>query len=152
MPPELVVRPFVPGDDAACRALASRAAMSSYGERLPDARAALADPATPLEAVALRLVALADDAIVGFVDVEGHHVANLFVDPAVQGRQIGAALLSEAEARIAGDVTLNVFIVNPRARAFYERHGYVCTGTRRTIFFGAEAKMWSMVKRRGGGD
>lgn len=146
--PGPTLRLFTPADDAPCRRLASRAAMSSYGERLEGARQALADPDTPLDETKLRLVATIDGEIVGFVDIDDGHISNLLVDPQVQGRRIGERLLQAAEDAITGDVTLNVFTVNPRARAFYERHGYGCIGTKSIVFHGEQAELWRMVKRR----
>lgn len=146
---DLVVRPTRAVDDAACRAIAARAAMSSYGARLSDAAAAkVADPATPLETVEQRLVAEFDGAVVGFIDLKGSHVENLFVDPTAQGRGIGLHLMQAAESAVDGDMTLSVFTVNPRARAFYERLGYECLGTKLISFFGEPAEVWRMIKRR----
>lgn len=59
------------------------------------------------------------------------HVHQLFILPEHQGRGIGARCMREAmgEARRAGlPVRLRVLKANPRARAFYERLGFTCTG------------------------
>nr|WP_255500773.1 GNAT family N-acetyltransferase [Caulobacter sp. 17J80-11] len=111
-------------------------------------RAGRFTPEAPLEPAEVRLVAVADGEVAGLVELIGAHVANLFVDPARQGRGIGSALLAAAEARVAGDVTLSVFTVNPDARRLYERLGYVVEGRREISFAGAPAEVWRMRKLR----
>jgi ribosomal protein S18 acetylase RimI-like enzyme len=70
---------------------------------------------------------IAGTAMVGF---DGHRawVYYLAVDPAEQGRGIGAQLMAEAErrSRAAGAPKLNVMVRgdNAGARGFYERIGY----------------------------
>lgn len=53
----------------------------------------------------------------------------LYVSPDAWGRGTGAALLREAGAE--GATYLWTLEANDRARRFYERHGWVCDGTRR---------------------
>jgi GNAT superfamily N-acetyltransferase len=55
---------------------------------------------------------------------------NLNVREQRRGRGVGAAIIAEAErlARDAGELGIGVGIDNPRARALYERLGYVATG------------------------
>lgn len=139
------VRPFDAADDAVCRRIAAAAAMSSYGARMDTVAFTAADP---LEACDQRLLALVDGEIVGFIELVGAHVSNLFVDPACQGRGIGSALMIEAERRIEGDLTLSVFTVNPDARRLYERLGFVLEGTGLTAFAGGQTEVWRMRKRR----
>jgi ribosomal protein S18 acetylase RimI-like enzyme len=60
------------------------------------------------------------------------------VDPAQRGRGIGSLLLDEVAA-VAAElgctrVRLDVIDVNPRARALYERHGFVATRTEHTPY------------------
>ena len=146
----LQIREFTPADDEACRRLYAASAMSSYGPHL-EVRAIVEDPAVPLEDSDLRLVAVEGGTILGYVALTGSHIGSLFVSPAAQGREIGRRLLEATEARIEGDVTLSVFTVNPRARAFYERHGYICTGTKTVDFHGVAADTWRMLKVRPSG-
>ena len=60
-------------------------------------------------------------------------VFDVAVDPAVQGRGIGRALMEFAEARAAAMglpwVRLDAFAANPGSNAFYRRIGYVARGT-----------------------
>ena len=49
----------------------------------------------------------------------------LYVDPAAQGRGIGAALLDLAKARNPGGLQLWTFQINAGARRFYAREGFV---------------------------
>ncbi|WP_281858820.1 GNAT family N-acetyltransferase, partial [Litoreibacter halocynthiae] len=56
----------------------------------------------------------------------------IFVDVAARGKGVGTALLDAIieQARDAGchDVRLDVIDTNPRARALYERQGFVASG------------------------
>jgi GNAT superfamily N-acetyltransferase len=61
---------------------------------------------------------------------EAHaHVGILAVSQQAEGRGVGSALLAAAEdwarSRGARQLTLNVFEGNRRARALYERHGFL---------------------------
>ena len=57
----------------------------------------------------------------------------IFVTPKAQGQGIGTGLLDaiEAEARVQGahHIRLDVIDINPRARALYERRGFVAVRT-----------------------
>lgn len=141
------IRLFRDDDDAICREIASRAAMSAYGPKMSAAEK-VADENAPLEDAELRLVAEIDGKIVGFAASNAGHLENLFVDRSAQGRNIGQNLLRAFEQRQEGDVTLNVLTLNPRARAFYERHGYECCGTGAITYFGERLSIWRMRKIR----
>ena len=70
-----------------------------------------------------------DDGVVkGFLRLRGTQVEKLFVEPALQGRHIGAALL-EAAVSMGAD-HLWALGKNTRAIAFYARHGFCPTGER----------------------
>lgn len=142
------VRLFAEEDRSACQRIAAAAALSSYGPRLPLA-AGHFTPDAPLDQVDQRLVAVIGGVPAGFIDLAGHNIENLFVDPAVQGRGTGSALMAAAEVSVGqGDLTLAVFTVNPDARRLYERLGFVVESTGVTMFAGGKAEVWRMRKRR----
>ncbi len=60
-----LIRLFSEEDDAVCRGIASRAAMSAYGPKMRAAEK-VADETAPLEDAELRLVAEIDGRVVGF--------------------------------------------------------------------------------------
>ena len=72
----------------------------------------------------------ADPAVKGFVRVNGNEVEKLFVEPVLQGRGIGAALL-ECAVHTCGATSLWALEKNERALAFYARHGFLPTGERK---------------------
>jgi ribosomal protein S18 acetylase RimI-like enzyme len=64
-------------------------------------------------------------------DLDGLRLLRLHVVPARQSRGIGGSVLRalRAEAAEAGlPIRLRVLRVNPRARSFYERHGFRVVG------------------------
>ena len=71
------------------------------------------------------LVALEDDAPIGFLLMTEGHIDMLFMDPDAGGRGGGMLLLREAETR--GARNLECFRDNYGARGFYERHGWRVT-------------------------
>lgn len=149
--PRLTFRAYRPEDQAACQALAARAALSSYGASMPHL-AHRFSPEASLEPADRRILATEAGEIAGFVELIGAHVSNLFVDPRMQGRGVGEALMREVERRVAGDLTLSVFTVNPRARRLYERLGYRIEGTACVAFAGTQVEVWRLRKRRLGRD
>ena len=65
-----------------------------------------------------------DDGVVkGFVETDGSEVRRLFVEPVLQGKGIGAALLAFVIDDQQVD-TLWALEKNTRAIRFYERHGF----------------------------
>ena len=64
-------------------------------------------------------------------------VHGCYVDPACWGRGVGSALMAAGIERLARagypEAVLWVLADNPRARAFYERHGWLADGAR-TMF------------------
>lgn len=82
------------------------------------------------------LLAEEDGKLIGsiFVELKGEraYFGLLAVDPALQGRGIGRALIAAAEqyARDNGATFMDMAIINLRTElpAFYERLGYVVTG------------------------
>ena len=72
-----------------------------------------------------------DDGVVkGFMRVHGDELCKLFVEPVLQGRGIGAALLTHA-VNTMGVRHLWALEKNTRAIAFYQRHGFHLTTQRR---------------------
>lgn len=70
------------------------------------------------------------------------HLAMLTVDPARQGRGLGAALIGEVErrAREAGCAAVEMTVIHSRAEliAFYGRRGYAPTGRTKPFPYGDE--------------
>jgi ribosomal protein S18 acetylase RimI-like enzyme len=70
-------------------------------------------------------VATADGRIVGVVVCDGMLVDLAWVDPAFRSQGIGSALMASVERRVCGgELRLEVWKVNERAVAFYERLGF----------------------------
>lgn len=70
-------------------------------------------------------VAVDGGRVVGLLALRPGWVEQLYVDPAAQGRGIGAALLDQAKARNPGGLQLWTFQINAGARRFYAREGFV---------------------------
>ena len=70
-----------------------------------------------------------DGAVKGFCMVEDTQLKKLFVEPVLQSRSIGAALLEHAVEHLGAD-HLWALEKNHRAIAFYARHGFFPTGQR----------------------
>lgn len=60
----------------------------------------------------------------GFVGLLGETLAGIFVERESQSKGVGKALLDEAKSR-RDRLTLGVYQKNTRARAFYEREGFL---------------------------
>lgn len=71
-----------------------------------------------------------DGAVKGFVQVEGPEIKKLFVEPVLQNRSIGTALLNHAVQALHAS-ELWALEKNTRAIAFYRRHGFYPTGDRK---------------------
>lgn len=72
-----------------------------------------------------------DDGVVkGVIQVENQEIKKLFVEPALQGKSIGAALLnyavSECDAKYLWALEKNI-----RGISFYERHGFHVTANKK---------------------
>ena len=139
------IRPFAEADRPACQAIAASAALTAYGAHMPPESFG---PHEPLEPADQRAVAVVDGEIVGFIELVGAHVSNVFVGPAAQGKGVGALMMAWAEAQTDGPLTLSVFTVNPNARRFYERLGFVVEGIKTIAFAGGEHEVWRMRKDR----
>lgn len=80
------------------------------------------------EATLARTLVYDDGVVKGFLRMKGTQVEKLFVEPALQGQHIGAALMEEALSM--GADHLWALEKNTRAIAFYARHGFHPTGER----------------------
>jgi ribosomal protein S18 acetylase RimI-like enzyme len=70
-------------------------------------------------------VAVEDGAVLGFLAQRGSYVDRLYVHPAAQRRGVGAALLARAIDASPAGIELHTHQQNHKARAFYERMGFV---------------------------
>lgn len=116
----------------------------SAQRRAEDWRALIADDRTPV------CVAVVDSDVVGFAaigmstddDAEPDlgELQSLYVHPASAGTGVGTALEADARRLLAAqgcsEATLWVLEANETARAFYEAHGWLLDGRRRTEEFG----------------
>ena len=65
--------------------------------------------------------------LAGMLVLEGRCLDQLYVEPAMTGRGIGAALVALAKRERPDGLELWTFAANVRAQRFYERHGFVAT-------------------------
>lgn len=72
---------------------------------------------------------LEEGKVVGFISLSGNRVAALFVEPLMQGRGIGRALLCHAKG-LRVELTLAVYSDNCRAAEFYAANGFDVTEER----------------------
>ena len=73
---------------------------------------------------------LAEDesgAVLGILVLDGPWLDQLYVEPGMTGRGIGAALLQLAKRERPEGLRLWTFAANTGAQRFYERHGFVAT-------------------------
>lgn len=136
----LVLRPATPADADAL----ARVAHASFHKAFSGIMSPAALAQCPLSFFTARFaerwpyvtVAAKDGRIVAFSMVRQNHIDMLFVDPAVQSRGIGEALLAAAVA--AGARTLECFRDNHLARDFYEKHGWRLASSLRRSYCGEE--------------
>ncbi len=89
-----------------------------------------------------------DDGVVkGFIKIEGTYIARLFVEPVLQNASIGSQLLEYAVREHDAD-HLWALEKNTKAIRFYERHGFVATGEKKTEDGTSEYLV--MLKRKNG--
>jgi GNAT superfamily N-acetyltransferase len=69
-------------------------------------------------------VAEQDGALAGILVLDGAFVDQLYVEPGLTGRGIGAALLAVAKRERPQGLRLWAFQSNTGAQRFYERHGF----------------------------
>jgi GNAT superfamily N-acetyltransferase len=65
-----------------------------------------------------------DGALAGILVLDGPWLEQLYVEPDLTGRGIGAQLVAFAQERSPGGLRLWTFVSNVRAQRFYERLGF----------------------------
>ena len=142
--PENAVRQAVPGDAPAVAQIWSEGWADGHRGHVPDELYAFRTSGSYLpraeERIDETLVAEVDGRITGFTVVVGDELEQIYVDREARGTGTALALLREAEERIrrAGHAQAWLAVVdgNARAKAFYERAGWVEAGA---IRYAAEA-------------
>ena len=83
-----------------------------------------------IKSLPLVMTARAEGRAAAFMGITGAHLDALFAAPEYFGRGAGTALMREALARGVRSVDVNE--QNPRARRFYEKHGFQTAARRET--------------------
>jgi ribosomal protein S18 acetylase RimI-like enzyme len=126
----MTIRPYRKDDLAACLAIwrrASEVAHSFLGEdALSEDEALVRDHYIPAAEI---LVATDDRHVVGFIALLDGFIGGLFVDPEHHGAGVGRALVAAAQPH-EGALEVEVYEANVKARAFYDRLGFVEIGRR----------------------
>jgi GNAT superfamily N-acetyltransferase len=101
-------------------------------QELADIRTEASFRTRAADRVADTTVANVDGAVAGFIMVVGDEVEQVYISSGHRGTGVAAALLAEAERQVHanghGKAWLAVVAGNARARAFYERAGWVDEG------------------------
>ena len=63
--------------------------------------------------------------VVGFLAIRGSYIDRMYVKPSDQGCGVGTALLEKARELSHSGLELHTQQENRRARAFYEKHGFL---------------------------
>lgn len=92
-------------------------------------------------------VAIADDTVVGFCDVEYNgHIDRLYIAPGYTHTGIGKALIKDAESALNTDkISVEASIT---AKLFFEKLGYVAIKKQSVIRNGEKLINYKMVKNR----
>lgn len=99
------------------------------------------------------IVARSDGEVIGygglmFTGLEAH-ITNIAVDPDFHARKVGTrlllALVTEAIARGAETISLEVRVSNRAAQAMYEKFGFVVVGTRKGYYIETNEDAYLMV-------
>ncbi|MBZ4318236.1 GNAT family N-acetyltransferase [Streptomyces sp. SCA2-4] len=124
---DVVIRRAADADAAA----AAEVWIASYGVALPSVRRAHGDDEVRAWFRELVVphretwVAVAGDAVVGVMVLDGDELDQLYLAPPWQRRGLGGRFVALAKERRPEGLSLWTFEVNTPARAFYERHGFV---------------------------
>jgi len=89
----------------------------------PLVREALTD-----DALELWVLTEKTDVPIGFMGLDDHDIAALFLEPAHRGRGGGRRLVAHAQSLRDGSLTVDVNEQNPAARGFYQALGFVVVG------------------------
>lgn len=103
-------------------------------------------------AAGLVTVACHGDEIVATGSLVGSEISGVFVDPALQGRRVGALVMGalESAAREAGLPAVELSVSLP-SRGFYEGRGYHILGAHTIdVGEGEQLEYWAAEKRLGG--
>ena len=93
-------------------------------------------------------VALLDDVIAGFIDLEGSgHIEMLFVDPASQRRGVASVLLDTVNAACKQRLELLDTDASITARPFFEKHGFQVVRPQDVALRGQRLTNFRMEKR-----
>ncbi len=134
-----VLRPATADDVEALAALFHRGWHDAHAGHVPDGLTERRTLAAFRDRVAARVsdtddttVAEVDGVVAGFIMIAGAEVEQVYVDRSFRGSGLASTLLAEAERQVAAlghdDAWLAVVVGNARARAFYERQGWVDEG------------------------
>jgi putative acetyltransferase len=132
----VTIRPGTPDDAAAVADIWHAGWHAAHPTHVPDGLTARRTLEAFHERAPMRVadttVAELDGRVVGFIMVTGDEVEQVYVGGDARGSGIAAVLLDEAERQVADrgyDVAwLAVVAGNSRARAFYEKRGWVDAG------------------------
>lgn len=99
------------------------------------------------------LVARYEGVVIGYAGMmftgREAHITNIAVDPDFQGLKVGTrlliALLTEAVARGAGVISLEVRVSNQSAQAMYAKFGFSITGMRKGYYVETNEDAYVMV-------
>jgi len=127
-PAGLVIRPYAEADHDAVRELWCSAWEATYPAI--DFRARWPLMLTRWRGMAGGIhLAVRDGAVAGMIVLDRTDLDQIAVAPALFGSPVAAALMDFAKALAGERLTLTVNASNARAIRFYERHGFVPTGT-----------------------
>ncbi|WP_344979567.1 GNAT family N-acetyltransferase [Streptosporangium fragile] len=127
---EIIIRRYEASDEAAVVDLWSRAVKLAHPFIEGEGEGERARKLREIYLVAAdNWVAETSGAAVGLLGLLGAEIGGLFVAPEAQGRGVGRALVEHAAA-LHGEVTLEVFEGNTRARRFYDLMGFIERGRR----------------------
>ncbi len=134
-----VLRPATADDVEPVATLFHRGWHDAHVGHVPDGLAARRTLAAFRDRVTARVrdtddttVAEVHGVVAGFIMIAGAEVEQVYVDRSFRGSGLATTLLVEAERRVAAagheEAWLAVVVGNARARAFYEREGWVDAG------------------------